>query len=82
MHSNIAECSESIGIKLTLWSLTKFLIISPATTNVSLFANKISFLALIAQIVGSKPEIPTNALTKISLSYFLYDDNSFNPSSP
>ena len=43
--------------------------ISPATTNVSLFAKQIVFLDLIAYTVGNNPEIPTKALTNTSSSY-------------
>ena len=52
----MAECSESTGKIGTLCSAASFMISSPATTNVSLFAKAIAFPALIAEIVGRKPE--------------------------
>ena len=64
----IAECSLSTGKSFTPFSFTSLVIICPATTKVSLFARAISFLALIASIVGKRPANPTIAFKTISTS--------------
>ena len=50
-----------------LCSTAKAVISSPATTNVSLFANAIALPALIAAIVGFSPAYPTIAVSTISI---------------
>ena len=55
-------------------------IICPATTKVSLFAKAISFFALIASIVETKPANPTIAFNTISISGKVAI--SINPLSP
>ena len=67
-HCQMAECSESMGKSLARYSKSIGIIKCPAQTNVSLLANAIFFPALIAEIVGRIPIIPTKAITTISAS--------------
>ena len=65
---NNAECSESIGIMVTLCFSASRITISPANTNVSLLARPIVVPFLIASRVGINPAEPTRELIKRSLS--------------
>ena len=61
------KCQALMKEKGTLCSTAKAVISSPATTNVSLFANAIALPALIAAIVGFSPAYPTIAVSTISI---------------
>ena len=65
-HWKIAECSESTGRILTPFSRAARITSSPAHTSVSLFASAMSLPASIAASVGSRPTMPTTAVTTIS----------------
>ncbi len=64
----MAECSLSTGTIDDSDSEIIFVIISPATTNVSLLAKAIIFPARIAATVGISPLYPTMAVTTMSAS--------------
>ena len=79
-HWKIAECSESTGKIFESLFLTRSRIFLPAITNVSLLANAISILFLIALIVGIRPDFPTTAVTTVSNSqYFEKSLREFSP---
>ena len=65
-HWKIAECSESTGRILTPFSRAARMTSSPAHTSVSLLASAMSLPASIAASVGSRPTMPTTAVTTIS----------------
>ena len=67
-HWKIAECSESTGKIGTPFSRAARMTICPAHTSVSLLASAIAFPASMAAIVGSRPTIPTTAVTTTSAS--------------
>ena len=67
-HCQMAECSESMGKSSARYSESIGIIKCPAQTSVSLLAKAIFFPALIAEIVGRIPIMPTNATTTISAS--------------
>ena len=62
----MALCSLSAGTILILCSATRGLITGPPEISVSLLARAMSFLALMAAIVGSKPADPTIPVTTMS----------------
>ena len=66
-HWNTAECSESTGRIGVRYCCANWLISSPATTSVSLFARAIALRARIALIVGFRPAYPTIAVRTISI---------------
>ena len=66
-HWKMAECSESTGRTAVLCFSASEVISSPATTSVSLFARAIALPALIASMVGFRPEKPTIAVSTISI---------------
>ena len=68
-HWKMALCSESTGNKSTWYCSTNFKISSPATTSVSLLARQIFLRALIALMVGTKPEKPTIEASTASMGW-------------
>ena len=68
-HWKMAECSESTG-NIGVWCfIASSFIISPATTIVSLLARAMALPALMALIVGRRPENPTIAVTTMSMGF-------------
>ncbi len=65
---NMAECSESTGTIGALCSIESSIILSPATTNVSLLAKAIFLEFFMALTVGNNPAKPTMAVTTVSTS--------------
>ena len=65
-HWKIAECSESTGRMRTPYCFAALITRPPAHTSVSLFASAMSLPALMAAIVGSRPTMPTTAVTTMS----------------
>ena len=63
----IAECSLSTGKIGTRFSAARRHTSSPATTSVSLLARQIFLRALMAWMVGARPEKPTIAVSTISM---------------
>ena len=79
-HWKIALCSLSIGMILVLCFFASGKIISPATTILSLFANKIIFPVCTAIKVVSKPEKPDIAdiIMSILLCLRRYSNSDFS----
>ena len=65
----MALCSESTGSILEPYFFAASMTSLPAVTNVSLFAKAISVEFLIASIVGTRPIIPTTAVTSVSIDF-------------
>mmetsp|Transcript_20471 Transcript_20471/g.30325 ORF Transcript_20471/g.30325 Transcript_20471/m.30325 type:complete len:213 (-) Transcript_20471:206-844(-) len=65
-HWKMAECSESAASMLTPYFSIKGKITGPPLISVSLFAKAISFLSLMASMVGSRPAAPTIPVTTVS----------------
>ena len=63
---NMAECSESTGIIGEWHSCERRMIVSPATTRVSLLARHIFLWAFMARTVGRSPAKPTMAVRTMS----------------
>mmetsp|Transcript_7769 Transcript_7769/g.19276 ORF Transcript_7769/g.19276 Transcript_7769/m.19276 type:complete len:230 (+) Transcript_7769:969-1658(+) len=80
MHWKMAECSESAGRMLTPYSRARGSTKGPPAMSVSLLARQMSFLALMAATVGSRPAHPTMPVTTASAS--LWRATSTAPSSP
>ena len=64
----MAECSESTGRMAARCFSARSVISSPATTSVSLLARAIAFPALMALMVGFKPQKPTMAVSTMSIA--------------
>ena len=62
----MAQCSLSMGITVTFFSLALLITSLPAETRVSLFARAIFFPFSIAESVGTSPAKPIIALTTVS----------------